>query len=182
LTDLDLTGLFEAHRDGLAGAVRGVLGHRADVAEVLQDAFLNAWKAVRNGKRPEDPVAWMFVLTLNRARDHRRQIVRRPTARPLDETAAVQMPTTQPEPTRQAEGHEALDAARVAIRGLAATEQEVFLLRVSGELSFPAIAEALSIPVGTAKSRMRSALERLRHKLASHAPSGPSLELEGGTR
>lgn len=182
MPDLDLVELFEAHRDGLAGAVRGVLGGRADVAEILQDAFLNAWKAVQSGKQPEDPVAWVFVLTLNRARDHRRQHVRRPTPRPLDEATAVHIPTTDPEPTRQAEGAEALVAAREAIRELGANEQEVFLLRASAELTFPAIAEALGIPVGTAKSRMRSALERLRSKLAGHAPGASSFELEGGTR
>lgn len=182
LPDLDLVELFDRHRDGLAGAVRGVLGGRADVAEVLQDAFLNAWRAVQEGKRPEDPLGWVFVLTLNRARDHRRRLMRHPAASPLDETTAVQIPTAQPEPTRQAEGTEALAAARDAIRELAATEQEVFLLRVSGELSFPAIAEALGIPVGTAKSRMRAALGRLRHQLAGHAPGLSSLEMEGGAR
>ncbi|MCP5042805.1 MAG: RNA polymerase sigma factor SigE, partial [bacterium] len=41
----------------------------------------------------------------------------------------------------------------------------------SGELTFEATAEALDIPVGTAKSRMRSALAKLRRDLSAFAPT-----------
>ena len=81
------------------------------------------------------------------------------------------------------EGRETLSAARTAILKLEEDVKEVFLLRVSGELSFEAIAEALAIPVGTAKTRMRKALARLRHHLQAFAPdaSGP-IRIEGETR
>jgi RNA polymerase sigma-70 factor (ECF subfamily) len=51
---------------------------------------------------------------------------------------------------------------REAIAGLPADEQEVVNLRVFEGLSFQQIAEATSVPVATAKSRMRYALRRLR--------------------
>ena len=61
--------------------------------------------------------------------------------------------------------------------------KEVFLLRVSGELTFEAIAEALGIPVGTAKTRMRTALRRLRSHLAHLAPgAGTAISAEGEAR
>ena len=71
------------------------------------------------------------------------------------------------------EGREALGAAREAILRLEEDVKQVFLLRVSGELSFEAIAEALGIPVGTAKTRMRTALRRLQKHLAAFAPDAP---------
>jgi RNA polymerase sigma-70 factor (ECF subfamily) len=75
------------------------------------------------------------------------------------------------EPRAQLERREALTAARSAIHALSEPEKEVFLLRTSGGLTFEAAAEALGIPVGTAKTRMRAALGRLRAALAAHAPA-----------
>jgi RNA polymerase sigma-70 factor (ECF subfamily) len=49
-----------------------------------------------------------------------------------------------------------------AVLELRAEEQEVFLLRQNGSLSYEQIAEATSIPLGTVKTRMRSAIRQLR--------------------
>ncbi len=71
-----LADLFREHGDGLAGAVRGVLGH-ADTQEILQEAFLKALAALQGGFAPRHPVAWIFVITMNLARDQRRKEQRR---------------------------------------------------------------------------------------------------------
>ena len=49
-----------------------------------------------------------------------------------------------------------------AVMQLRPEEQEVFLLRQNGELTYEAIAEVISIPIGTVKTRMRSAIRQLR--------------------
>ncbi len=67
-----LADLFRDNAAGLAGAARGVLGPGVDAQELLQDAFLKAWEAIRRGAYPRDPVAWVFVVTMNLARDRRR--------------------------------------------------------------------------------------------------------------
>ncbi|MFY9345816.1 MAG: RNA polymerase sigma factor [Planctomycetota bacterium] len=155
-----LAELFQAHRQGLAGAVRSVLGPSADPAEVLQDAFLKCWRTWPSTK-PTDPVAWIFVVTWNTAVDARRRRQRQPHHESLDEE---RMPTTTtpPSPSHALEQREAVARAQAAVAGLADSEQQVFLLRVAGELTFEGIAQALSIPVGTAKTRMRQALHKLR--------------------
>ena len=185
--EIDLAELFREHSARLAGAVRGILGARADVQEILQDSFLSAWKAQAAGARPKDPVAWVFVLTLNLARDARRKALRRGPELDLSEVDAVRLAATEPEPAQRMESDETLQRTREAIFRLDEPEKEVFLLRVSGELSFSAIAEALDLPVGTAKSRMRAALMKLRTSLSGFAPGatgqpGLGLELEGDAR
>lgn len=167
---LDLAALFREHSRGLAGAVRGVLGSGADVQEVLQEAFLKAWRALERDGCPQDPIAWVFVLTLNLARDVGRKASRRGPTRTLDEVDHVTLRATDPGPADRLLEGEALAAARAAIHTLSGPEREVFLLRTSGDLSFPAVADALGIPVGTAKTRMRSALRELRGRLADFAP------------
>ncbi len=52
-----------------------------------------------------------------------------------------------------------------AVLGLRPEEQEVFLLRQNGALTYEAIAEAISIPLGTVKTRMRSAIRQLRESV-----------------
>jgi len=166
----DLGALFAQHRQGLAGAVRGILGPDRDVQEVLQEVFLRAWRHAARRPPPRDPVAWLFVVALNTARDTRRRRRRTPKAIPLEDVAPMQLESSLPAPTARLERSEALAAAQSAIHLLAEREREVFLLRVSGGLSFEATATALEIPVGTAKTRMRTALAHLRDALAAHAP------------
>lgn len=162
--DPPLAQLFQDHRHGLAGAVRGVLGPAAEVAEVLQDAFLKCWQAWHRDGEPRDPVAWMFVVTMNVATDARRRKLRRARAQTLDEETAMQLAIETP-PTARLEQQEQVAVAQAAIARLGDDEKQVFLLRVSGGLSFEAVAQALAIPVGTAKTRMRSALQKLRERL-----------------
>lgn len=159
-----LTELFQTHRQGLAGAVRSVLGPSADVSEQLQEAFLKCWQGWQRGTRPTDPVAWIFVVTWNVAVDARRRRQRRPTHESLDEDI---MPTATPHssPSHALEQREAVVRAQAAVAGLSDPEQQVFLLRVAGELTFEGVAAALAIPVGTAKTRMRTALQKLRSAL-----------------
>ena len=56
---------------------------------------------------------------------------------------------------------------RDAIWDLKTELKEVFLLRQNGEMTYDQIGEALSMPVGTVKTRMRSALKQLREAMES---------------
>jgi len=173
-----LVALFEENASRLAGAVRGILGRRADCQEVIQEAFLSAWRAIDRGTRPADPTAWIFVLTLNLARDHRRKAYRRGPHQKLDEVDEGKMQVQERDPAQTLIENEAIERAREAIYELDETQKEVFLLRVSGELSFEAVAQALSIPIGTAKSRMRAALGKLRVSMQEFAPSSAAAQGE----
>jgi len=172
----DLAQLFHRHGEPLAGMVRAVAGRGADPAEVVQEAFLKAWRGIERGHRPDDPKAWVFTVTLNQARDIRRREARR-AARSLPISTAMN-PAMNPEGTRdpapdplaQMVRVEALEAAQSAIEALDDGEKDVFLLRVAGDLSFRDAALALGIPEGTAKTRMRTALARLRRDLRWFAP------------
>lgn len=70
-------------------------------------------------------------------------------------------------PTRELEERESLDQLRDALNHLRPEEQEVFLLRQNGELTYEQIAELSNRPIGTVKTQMRSALAKLRKVLAS---------------
>jgi RNA polymerase sigma-70 factor (ECF subfamily) len=60
------------------------------------------------------------------------------------------------------ERNEQLGLLRQAVRQLRPEEQEVFLLRQNGELTYEEIGQAIGVPTGTVKTRMRLALTKLR--------------------
>jgi len=168
-----LEALFLEHARGLSGAIRSILGRSADVKEVLQQSFLQALRWERRGRRAGDAVAWIFVLTMNVARDHLRRERRRARALPVQEVDPMDLAMKGEGcegPHPRLEHAEWLAAARRGIERLRDPEKEVFLLRVSAGRSFRVIAEMLAIPEGTAKTRMRTALLFLRRQLRAFAP------------
>jgi RNA polymerase sigma-70 factor (ECF subfamily) len=63
------------------------------------------------------------------------------------------------------EQKETMERLREAIVHLRQEEKEVFLLRQNGDLTYEQIAEIRKAPVGTVKTQMRSALQKLRKVL-----------------
>jgi len=72
------------------------------------------------------------------------------------------MLATAPAPDAVFLEREELDSLRQALLQLRPEEQEVFLLRQNGGLSYEDIAASAQIPLGTVKTRMRTAIQQLR--------------------
>jgi RNA polymerase sigma-70 factor (ECF subfamily) len=70
-------------------------------------------------------------------------------------------------PMQIAEQNEQLQLLRNAITELREEEQEVFLLRQNGDMTYEEIATSIGIPTGTVKTRMRLALQKLRKVMAT---------------
>ena len=158
--DPTLTQLFQANRQGLAGAVRSVLGPSADVTELLQEAFLKCWKHQDQVAGVQNLKAWIFRIALNTGRDLRETAWRRKRqGLPEDDTGLA---GNEQRPDEIVEHDERLQRLRGAMQQLRDEEKEVFLLRQNGDMTYEEIAEALEIPSGTVKTRMRLALSRLR--------------------
>jgi len=68
-------------------------------------------------------------------------------------------------PNETLANRESLERLRKAIKELRPEEKEVFLLRQNGELTYEEIAKVRGSPVGTVKTQMRSAIQKLRRQL-----------------
>ena len=162
-----LESVFARFQGELLGMLYHLLGNTDDARDALQDAFLKCWRRREEVGRIDNLRAWVFRVTLNAGRDLRGTAWRR-RRKPLpefDEAAPVERSATA---EKMAVQNEELALVREALRALRPEEQEVFLLRQNGDLTYEQIADALQLPVGTIKTRMRLALEKLKRQIPTN--------------
>lgn len=151
---------FNQVRAELVSTLYFVLGNQEDAQDTAQDAFLKCWRTLEEVPEIRNMRAWIFRVALNAAKDLQRNAWRR-RARNLGDAPPPE-PASGPSPTDQAEERETLERVREALKGLRPEEQAVFLLRQNGDLTFEEIADIRRLPVGTVKTQMRAALQKLR--------------------
>lgn len=159
-----LVRLFNQIRDELVGTLWYMLGNREDAQDAAQETFMKCWRTQENLGDVQNLRAWIFRVALNTATDMQRSAWRR-KAKPLADShlmESVHLPTAG----QRLEHQEDLDRLRQALCDLRQEEREVFLLRQNGELTYEQIAEMRSVPLGTVKTHMRSALSKLRKVLS----------------
>src|SRR5262245_35275003 len=159
-----LVRTFNDLRDELITTLAYVLGNREDAKDAAQEAFLKCWNAREQLGEVLNLRAWIFRVCFNTAKDMQRSAWHR-RAKPM-RAEEFTMAGREPAPGDVLEHKESLERLRRAIRGLRDEEQEVFLLRQNGDLTYEEIAHMRRCPVGTIKTQMRSALEKLRRILA----------------
>jgi len=155
---------FNEIRDELVSTLWFVLGNQEDAQDIAQEVFLRCWRSQDGLPEVHNLRAWIFRVGLNAAKDLQRSAWRR-RVKPL--LGAELMPSTDAgTPNQELEQRESLELLRQALMHLRPEEKEVFLLRQNGELTYEQIAEMTDRPVGTVKTQMRSALQKLRKVLA----------------
>jgi RNA polymerase sigma-70 factor (ECF subfamily) len=155
---------FTDLRDELVSTLCFLLGNADDAQDVAQEVFLRCWRTQEGLPEVQNLRAWIFRVGLNAAKDLQRSAWRR-RVKPL--LGADAMPTTDSaSPLSGLEDKERLHQLRQALLHLRPEEKEVFLLRQNGDLTYEQIAEMYDRPVGTVKTQMRAALQKLRRILA----------------
>lgn len=159
LTALDL--LYERHGRATFSVAYGILG-AADAAEdVVQDAFLTVWRRASTfDPQRGNARTWLLTVARHRAIDVARSRAARPRGVPLEDAGVLAAPDGDP----AAEALRRIEAVTVrrALDTLPGGQRQVVELAFFSGLSYPEIAERIGIPLGTVKSRVRLALERLR--------------------
>jgi RNA polymerase sigma-70 factor (ECF subfamily) len=154
-----LVRAFNELRNELVGTLVYLLGNREDAQDAAQETFMKCWRAQEELPGVQNLRAYIFRVAMNTATDMHRSAWRR-KARPMGEEEMYAAPAASH--SGSIERDEELERVRRAIRGLRREEQEVFLLRQNGEMTYEQIAEVRQVPVGTVKTQMRSALQKLR--------------------
>ncbi len=159
-----LLATFNQIKDELTSTLWFILGNKDDAQDVAQDAFLRCWKIQDALPDVINLKAWIFKVAINAAKDLRKSAWKRKTRTMPEEDVMMQKSTTTSLDTL--EENEMLVQLRSALMDLRPEEKEVFLLRQNAEMTYEQIAEAANRPLGTIKTQMRSALQKLKVALS----------------
>jgi RNA polymerase sigma-70 factor (ECF subfamily) len=146
------------------GLARSVVGDPTQAEEIAQEAFIRAWRnAGSYDARRGSVSSWLLTITKNLAID----ALRKKRAQPIDPSAALflDLPAQGAEPVDAATVADDTDRVRAALGLLPDGQRRALFLAAFYGLSAREISETESIPLGTAKSRIRSSLKKVRSLL-----------------
>jgi RNA polymerase sigma-70 factor, ECF subfamily len=165
--------VFEEHERGVHAAAMRILGNAAQAQDVVQDVFLRVWRrpATFDANRGELG-SYLRLMARSRALDLWRE--GQAAGRASDRLKVVvdgAEPRVEEQPASAIERHDARETVRDALRRLPEPQREALVLAYWGGLTADQIARREQVPLGTAKSRIRLALAKLRAEV-------PALALE----
>lgn len=141
-------------------------GNEHDAMDVSQDVFIRIFRFLNTFNLESSFSTWVYRITVNVCKDY----IRKRTARgelPLELTDedgeyTVEISDTTYDPVEIYEQSELRQEIRAAIDDLPPSYKEIIVLRDLGGLSYEEIAQELQIEIGTVKSRLSRAREKLR--------------------
>jgi RNA polymerase sigma-70 factor, ECF subfamily len=145
------------------------IGREDDARDVVQEAFLRAFRALPGFKGQAKFSSWLYRITLNLCRDWMRRERRAPFVQPSDGAEADDLISSAPS---HAESIETVvtrnDLSRrvaSAMRTLPEEQRSAIILKEYHGLTFQEIAELQGCPLSTVKTRLYQGLTVLRREL-----------------
>lgn len=160
----------DRHASAVLGVAVSVCRDRTLAEDIAQRAFEQAWRhAASFDATKASARTWLLVITRRLAIDELRR--RRPSPLPPDALGPLLAPSTA-DPERA--GLAAVERARVsaALAELPEAQRRAVVLAALGGYSASEVAEVEDVPLGTAKTRIRLGMRRLRASLAEGSDRG----------
>lgn len=154
------------HLNDLYRTATRMIGDSARAEDIVQEAYLQAWKSFARFEPGTNCRAWLFKILFHCVNHHRRKWFRFPLLKEADEFLEANIPARSPVPDKLTDGDilAALDKISEDFRSVA-------LLVDVEEFSYKEVAEILGIPIGTVMSRLSRARKALRDQLVTVAES-----------
>jgi RNA polymerase sigma-70 factor (ECF subfamily) len=156
------TRLFDHYAPRINGYLLRLGADAALADELTQEVMVTLWRKAEQFDRSKSSVAtWLYRIARNRRID----MLRRNRSEPLDSEEAAQVPSEAAAADDAMDSMQREDRVRAAMETLPPEQLALIRLAFFENLSHSDIAEKLSLPLGTVKSRIRLAFTRLRRQL-----------------
>jgi RNA polymerase sigma-70 factor (ECF subfamily) len=155
---------YDATSSRAFGLALRVVRNPAQAEEVVQEGYLEVWRtAARFDPDQGSAISWLLTLVHRRAVDR----VRSAEAAGRRDESYHHQNHTVPHDSTADEAHASFEARRVrgALRTLTPIQREALELAYFGGYTHTEVATMLDLPIGTAKTRIRDGLIRLRDAL-----------------
>ena len=138
----------------------------AEVADVAQEAFIKAYRAIGKFRSESAFYTWMYRIAVNTAKNHLVSRSRRPPDTDVDvdefdDYAGANVLQDIETPENALQGDELAAAVRQALTDLPEDLRTAVTLREFDGLSYEDIADVMACPVGTVRSRIFRAREAI---------------------
>jgi RNA polymerase sigma-70 factor (ECF subfamily) len=168
-----LEAFYNKHRVFAYALALRTLGNPSDAEDVVQEAFLNAWRSAdtyRAGR--SNPRSWILSIVHHRSIDKLRGRQSRVQAVGLEE--GMNAPDSV-DVWREVSENLTGEHVRQALQHLPTEQRETLELAYFKGYTHTQISELMEVPLGTVKGRMRIGLHRLKSLLGS-SPSELAVE------
>ncbi|MBT5009485.1 RNA polymerase sigma factor RpoE [Pseudomonadales bacterium] len=159
------------YQQRIASIVSRYLRDQDEVADVTQEAFIKAYRALANFRGDAQFYTWLYRIAINTAKNHLVAKSRRPPNTDKDindgefsENSVVLEAEDQPETLLARDQLQSVILA--AVDDLQEDLRTALMLREFDGLSYEEIAEIMACPVGTVRSRIFRARETIEKKMA----------------
>lgn len=154
--------IVERYQPMVFAVVRGMLGDRPDVEDIVQEAFIKVYRGLAGFRGDAKFSTWVYTVARNEAADAARR--GKPPGEPLDHVVLAAPDEGRPDEqyTKKAE-RERLE------RCLAELEENYRValeLRYMAEMSYTEIADTMGLPMGTVKTYIHRAKIELKRVIA----------------
>ena len=154
-----LTRLFQLFAPRIKSMMLRLGADQAQAEDLTQEALLTVWRKAHLYS-PEKGAASTWIFTI--ARNLRIDLVRRHSSKPWVDLDDVELASDAPLGSDTVEQSQIIARVAKAIEHLPVDQRKVVELSFVQDLAHSEIAERIGIPLGTVKSRLRLAYERLR--------------------
>ncbi len=160
--------LYEQTSSLLYTLVLRIVGTPSDAADLLQEVYLEAWRKASNYDTARGtPTAWLVTLARSRAIDWVRALAARGkgVTASLDDTPASDLVAQDADALDIRAANERQALVLASLKTLPPVQRQVIALAFYEGLTHAEISERLNVPLGTIKTRIRLAMEKLRDGL-----------------
>jgi RNA polymerase sigma-70 factor (ECF subfamily) len=154
--------LVVKYQDRLFNGVARMLDSAADADDVLQDAFLQAFRKLSSFRENSSFYTWVYRIAINAAINLRRR--RRRIVLLADESQFHQHAISSPDagPEKRLEQSDDARELQVGLNQLSDEHRNILVLREIEGMSYEEISDVLQMPIGTVRSRLHRARLQLR--------------------
>ncbi len=146
----------------------GMLGREDDAGDAAQEAFVAAYRNLKNFRGEAKVSSWLHRIAVNQCLTIKRRQKSRSEEYLNEEDGSEDrafVAAASYSPGNVAEKTERLTLVRNAVGTLPSELKQVVVMKEFEEMTFQEISETLDVPLSTVKSRLYTALKQLRMKL-----------------
>lgn len=151
--------IVERHRRGVYQVCYRFVNNHDDANDLAQDAFLRAWRGLRNFKGQSALSTWLYRIAVNVCLN--RVAARTPATEPIDDTSQFEDARLESAPHAMMREERAV-AVRKAIASLPEKQRAALIMRTYHDMSHQQIADVLGSSVGAVKANFFHALVNLK--------------------